>query len=91
MNEDKLKIKYILGTYKDSPDYPTLEDMMFQIINFNIINNKNNIISNLDVKKIFESDDENRILEILQKENFLLLEKVLKSKTNYKIIKNPFQ
>lgn len=91
IDENKLKIKYIIGCYKDLEDYPTTEDLMFQIINFANINNRDNIISDLDLKKIFETDDIENILTLLQKENFLLFDKELKTKKNYKIIKNPFE
>lgn len=31
-SQDKVKIKYILGTYKDSPVYPTGEDILYLMI-----------------------------------------------------------
>lgn len=30
--QEKIKIKYILGTHKDSPVYPTGEDILFMMI-----------------------------------------------------------
>jgi len=91
IDKDNLKIKYVLGTFKDLDNYPTIADLMYQVINFCYLNNRKNIISDIDLKKVFELDDISNILIILQKENFLLLDKELKTKINYKILKNPFE
>lgn len=89
INKDKLEIKYLLGTYKDDDNYPTVKDLIYQVINFCYLNNSN-FISDVDLVKIFKTDDVSSILTILQKENYLLFDKKLKTKTNYKIVKNPF-
>jgi hypothetical protein len=31
MNNDSMKIKYLIGSFRDSPDYPTNEDFFFLI------------------------------------------------------------
>ena len=90
INKAKLKIKYILGSFKDDPNYPSVDDMLYQIINFCYLNNKDSIISDVEICKIFNVEDCNSILMVLQKENCLLFDKELKNKKNYKIIKNPF-
>jgi hypothetical protein len=90
INKDKLKIKYILGSYKDSPEYPTTEDLMYQIVNYCYLNNKDNIISDVEICKVLNIETAKDILNLLQKENYIIYEKELKNKINYKIIKNPF-
>jgi hypothetical protein len=31
MNKDQIKIKYLIGTFRDEPDYPTYEDFDYLI------------------------------------------------------------
>ena len=75
MNKEKLKLKYILGSYKDDPNYPTTEDIMFEIIKFA----NSDFINESDLNKICNDFDVSLLSEFLQEEN-----------NGYKIIKNPF-
>ena len=34
MNKDDIKLKYIIGSYKDEPEYPTYEDFSFLMKNW---------------------------------------------------------
>ncbi len=34
LNKDDIKLKYIIGTYKDNPSYPTIEDFEYLIKNW---------------------------------------------------------
>lgn len=34
MNRNDIKIKYLIGLYKDDPHYPTIEDFEFLIVNW---------------------------------------------------------
>lgn len=34
LNKDSIKIKYLIGTFRDEPDYPTLEDFEYLIKNW---------------------------------------------------------
>ena len=31
MNKEQIKIKYLIGSFRDEPDYPTLEDFNYLI------------------------------------------------------------
>ena len=33
MNKQDVKIKYIIGSFRDEPDYPTIEDFEYLILN----------------------------------------------------------
>ena len=39
MNKDNVKIKYLIGAYKDSPEYPTNEDILFIMSNWYFLEN----------------------------------------------------
>jgi hypothetical protein len=34
MNKDSIKIKYLIGSFRDNPDYPTFEDFEYLIKNW---------------------------------------------------------
>lgn len=34
LNKDSIKIKYLIGTFRDDPDYPTIEDFEYLIKNW---------------------------------------------------------
>jgi hypothetical protein len=34
LNKDDIKIKYLIGTYRDNPEFPTLEDFQYLISNW---------------------------------------------------------
>lgn len=34
LNKDDIKLKYLIGTYRDEPEYPTIEDFEFLIKNW---------------------------------------------------------
>ena len=65
INKDKLKIKYILKTYKNNNNYPTVEDLIYQVINYCHVNNIDNIISDINLKKVFNTNNIDKILNIL--------------------------
>ena len=56
IDRNKLKIKYLIGSYKNCSDYPTLEDLQFEIITF-CIQNKRTYISRDDLLKIIKNEN----------------------------------
>jgi hypothetical protein len=34
LNKEDIKIKYIIGSFREEPDYPTIEDFRFLILNW---------------------------------------------------------
>lgn len=93
LNKDKLAVKYILGTFLDSKDYPTLEDAMFQIINFGYLNNSSSL-TEIDLVNIFKGiapDKLSTLVDNLINTNFLTMPRVIKGKSTHDVLYNPFE
>lgn len=93
---DKIKIKYILGTYKSSSDYPTDEDILFLMTKWaadrgedltNITFTTTKLLKKLDDFKIENVDKS--LNDLLDKGLIELIRETKDSKT-YKIISNPY-
>ena len=101
INENKLKIKYVLGNYKIFDDYPTSEDIMYYLIQWMMGQDKNSdfVFHNLWLMNELELDknDEKKKDELIKKlnnlvkEEYLLFNKETNTRKYYKIEKNPFE
>ena len=84
MREDT-KIKYIIGSYVDSEDYPTIEDVKYLIINYCTVN-KTRYIHDTKIKTLVNTDDNiDEFISKLETDNFLEFDKELKDKKKYKV------
>lgn len=91
-NNDKLKLKYIIGNYRDLESYPTCEDIAYDLILWAISNNKKEVkVSDAFILKML-----NKSLEDISSKLFSLEESgVIKSTTKnekitYTLTKNIF-
>lgn len=95
-NQDKIKIKYILGTYKDSPEYPTGEDILYLMIKHasdhgedlsDIVFTTNKLFKKLGDFKIENAE---KSLKKLVDSNMIEVVKETKESQTYRILKNPY-
>lgn len=77
MKKDDIKIKYIIGTYKDLPDYPSQEDFLYKVKKWYYLDGgkehihgymkipdiNKTIISNKNIESVLDINDTNRIIE----------------------------
>lgn len=100
-SKDNLKVKYLLGIYKDLPGYPTLEDFYYIVHNW-YFNEKGNhfiheyqkipftsnvIFSNKMIEeKIGNLEKTNELIDKLIKDKIILIHKETKFTTYYSII-----
>lgn len=97
-DKEKIKIKYIIGTYKDESNYPTLEDFEYLIKNwywnegghhfihsYRAISETGNLVfTDVVLKEKLDGDEEsaNRLLKSLEESGRIKLNKATKF-TNY--------
>ena len=93
LNNRKLKIKYILGNYRELETWPTTEDVMYLLIQWAMSNEENDTsFSDIAMEKKIGIPKE-KLKEIfieLEKEGYIIKEKDTNTKSVYKINKNPF-
>jgi len=94
IDESKLKVKYVLGNYIHLSDFPTTEDVSYLIIDWLRLNNSltdtefsdNTLRNQYEINKdIFDEK-----LKELEKKGIIEIQKELKTRNVYKLIKNPF-
>lgn len=92
INNKKLKIKYILGNFQDLATWPTVEDVMFILIQWAMSTEDNSTFSDIFLEKKLgiTGDKLKEILTSLEMENYIIREKNTNTKTVYKIVNNPF-
>lgn len=93
---DKIKIKYILGTYKDSPVYPTGEDILYLMVKRASDRGEDLSDITFTTTKLFkklgecnEANVENSLLGLV-KDGYTEVIRETKDSQTYKIIKNPY-
>jgi hypothetical protein len=102
LDREKIKIKYIIGTYKDEPNYPTIEDFEYLIKNWywnegghhfihtyrRIEETGNLIFTDVVLKEKLENDEEvtNNLLNSLQESGRIKLNKATKFTNYYEFI-----
>ena len=87
MNNNKLKIKYIVNSFKESSDYPTTEDLLFIMNKYCEEKNKKTITNKIIEKE--SSLDEitlNNLLIDLEQNKFIKLIKEKEDTKTYEII-----
>jgi hypothetical protein len=102
LNKNDIKIKHILGSFRESPDYPTLEDFLFLMQNwywnegghqqihgyFKIEENGNIIFSDKALKEKLNNDSEvyENLIKQLLEDGKIKVNKNTKFTTYYEII-----
>ena len=74
IDESKLKVKYIIGSYRDSDDFPTYEDVLYELIKeFCTKSAKELKFTNESLKLRYSLSDEsfNSIINTLLKKNII--------------------
>ena len=93
IDNNKLKVKYILGNYKDLPSYPQKEDLLYVIVQSFIGNTKKDLQFN-DVWLLkttsINNSTLNSILELMLKDGDIEIVRKSQDKTIYRLLKNPF-
>jgi hypothetical protein len=90
INNDSLKIKYILGNYKELETYPDKDDAIFFLIDW--ARNKNNDKYEFRdewLKSQMNSDKVYDIIKVLESEKIIKFSKSKDKIKYYKVIKNP--
>jgi hypothetical protein len=95
MDRNKIKLKYLLNIWKTLPNYPTIEDAIYEINLFLLKEGKpNGDFSVSNYKTIFRSNWEKSHIKIIEEmiENSIIEEssKSKDSKKIYKISNNPY-
>ena len=93
INNKKLKIKYILGNYRDLDTWPTAEDIMYLLVQWAMSTNSDDSSfsdSGLEKKLGINKDKLKEILIELEKEGYIVKEKSTNTKDIYRISKSPF-
>ena len=95
MEKSKLKMKYLLGVWKDLPDYPTREDVIYELNSYLIKDGRpDGEFSDQTFNSFLPLDwEENKfgeaVKELIETEIFEKTEKTLGNKNWYKIKDNP--
>lgn len=94
--KEKIKIKYILGTYKDSPVYPTGEDILYMMIKRSADRGEGMEDITFTTTKLFkklgevnEKNVENALAELVSTGQAEVVRETKDSQT-YKILINPY-
>lgn len=95
MQEENVKLKYIIGIYKDLPEYPSAEDIYYFIYNRSVSKARPvvgfNFTDNLIFSKMGNELDETRVSESLQDlvdKGIIALKKSTKTRTSYEVVKD---
>jgi hypothetical protein len=91
-NHDQIKLKYILGIYKDMPGYPTGEDIIYYVTRRHFEKEKTGEVTfsdNLLLKKLgfeFEDNINKSLTSLLERGTIEIIRKTNES-TTYKVLK----
>jgi len=94
INQNKLKIKYILGIYKDLPSFPTIEDIMYDLVESNLLNDKDIQFTDQSLMKKYPNlsrEDLKKLLDKMIENKWLSWVKDTDIKSIYQIKDNPFE
>jgi hypothetical protein len=95
MEKSKLKMKYLLGIWKDLPEYPTKEDVIYELNSYLIKDGRpdgefSDQTFNSFLPENWESEKfGDAVKELIETEIFEKTEKTLGNKNWYKIKDNP--
>lgn len=94
--QDKIKIKYILGTHKDSPEYPTGEDILYLMVKRAADRGEDLSDITFTTTKLFKKlgdfkmeNAEKSIKDLVDSKSIEMIRETKDSQT-YRIIKNPY-
>jgi hypothetical protein len=93
---DKIKIKYILGTYKDSPEFPTGEDILYLMIKRAADRGEDLTDITFTTTKLYKKLGECNVnnveksLSNLVESGITSVVRETKDSQTYKILKNPY-
>jgi hypothetical protein len=96
MNKDKIKFKYILGLWKTMPEYPTGEDIIYELSLFLFKDKRpNGEFSHQTFNSVFGSSWETTkhgdlVKQMVESGEFTETKKSTASKKWYKIKNNPY-
>lgn len=97
MNRQKIKIKYLLNLWKILPEYPTTEDVLFEIYSYLVKDERGEDFSQSTLDFIFRNNTEEEKVKIeakikeLKDSNQIIVSKITgEGKEWFKIEKNPF-
>lgn len=96
MNRNKIKLKYLLGIWKTLPDYPTKEDVIYELSAFLLKDGRpNGEFSQQTFKTIFGAGWENSscgeiVNELILSDDFQETKKSTETKKWYKIKNNTY-
>lgn len=93
IDESKLKVKYIIGSYRDSDDFPTYEDILYELTKeFCTKNAKELKFTNESLKLRYSLSDEsfNSIINTMLKKNIIETIKEKDDVITYEIKINKF-
>ena len=104
MNKDDIKLKYIIGSYKDDPEYPTYEDFSFLMKNWywheggksfihdyrRVEETGNLVFTDVVLREKLDNNEElaNELLNVLSKDGKVVLLKSTKFTNYYELIEN---
>jgi hypothetical protein len=94
-NQDKIKLKYILGMHKDMPGYPTGEDILYYVIKRHHEKGKEGSVTftdNLLFKKLGAeySDIITESLNKLVHDDYVSIQRETNESITYKVLKNDY-
>ncbi len=93
INESKLKVKYVIGSYRDSDDFPTAEDILYELTKEFCTKNSRELKFTNESLKLRYSLSDNKLASIINgllKKNII---EIIKEKDNvitYEIKINKF-
>lgn len=93
INDKKLKIKYIIGNYKDLDDFPTDEDILYELTKeFCMKNSKELLFTNESLKNKYSLDDKGvlKFVNGMLKKNIIKEIKKQDDLITYEVIENIF-
>jgi hypothetical protein len=95
MEKNKLKMKYLLGIWRDLPEYPTREDIIYELNSYLIKDGRpdgefsDQTFNSFLVPGWEKTEQGNIIRELIETGIFEKTEKSIGSKNWYKIKENP--
>lgn len=91
LNENKLKLKTLIGLSRLSKNYPDVDDLEYYLVSYanNYEKSGDIIISDINVAGYFKIEIE-RARDLISSSSIIEYQKSTDKKQIYKIIKNPF-
>jgi hypothetical protein len=92
IDNKKLKIKYILGNYKELVTWPNAEDVMYLIVQWAMSSDEDHTFTDVFLEKKFgiPPDKLTHIVASLMADGYIIKQKTTNTKTVFSIGKNPF-